>query len=200
MEMRCQERPGNAPLMAVAAVMLLFAIGCAALWCRSCAKQDTIGFGDWRVLNNTLEIRGYTLESGRGRVAVETLRWRLHPDIADSVREQKMRSGFSRRVEPADRSFSLHVFGQPSFLGFAVDHVDIETGEGKIVRLAVVLPYWFVVSTAALASALCWRRCRRLTRLASNPHACAHCGYDLRATPERCPECGTPVRKPPDSA
>ena len=61
---------------------------------------------------------------------------------------------------------------------------------------AAVVPYWFLVFTAAvlpaLRLALAVRHGRRRRRIG----LCPTCGYDLRATPGRCPECGTASTTP----
>jgi hypothetical protein len=54
----------------------------------------------------------------------------------------------------------------------------------------VGIPYWFLLTVAAVPLVIQLRR----HRLAARRHAaalCPTCGYDCRATPERCPECGT---------
>jgi hypothetical protein len=54
----------------------------------------------------------------------------------------------------------------------------------------IVIPYWFLIATTAIAPFVAFRRTwRRRRRRGENQ--CAACGYDLRATPDRCPECGT---------
>jgi hypothetical protein len=57
-----------------------------------------------------------------------------------------------------------------------------------------VIPYWLLCSAGLLPgvawltlTARAWLRARR------EPHACPHCGYDLRASADRCPECGQPA-------
>ena len=56
-------------------------------------------------------------------------------------------------------------------------------------RLAV-FPFWLPTLLLTTCTALGLRAWRRRRRLRRDPHACAHCGYDCRATPDRCPECG----------
>jgi hypothetical protein len=80
---------------------------------------------------------------------------------------------------------------------------NLDGGEGYLINcpehpgsyreLGISVPHWMVAavtgSPAAMWLALrlrTWRRGRR-----TRAGACAHCGYDLRATPDRCPECGT---------
>jgi hypothetical protein len=61
-------------------------------------------------------------------------------------------------------------------------------GGTRIRYWALIVPLWMPTLLSALLPAIRlfhWRRGRR------PDHACAVCGYDLRATPERCPECGT---------
>jgi hypothetical protein len=62
-------------------------------------------------------------------------------------------------------------------------------------QLAVVVPYWAVVTLASLLPVYCLakvpgalQRRRRIRR-----GLCVHCGYDMRASSDRCPECGTPA-------
>ena len=72
--------------------------------------------------------------------------------------------------------------GMPYRLGFGLD----AGGTGPWSYWGITVPHWFVCGVFSLL--LVGMLLRRRT---SRPGACAHCGYDLRATPDRCPECGT---------
>ena len=54
--------------------------------------------------------------------------------------------------------------------------------------VSVSIPYWFIMLTCAAVPAI-WVY-RWYKRRNSNPFACQHCGYDLRASAGQCPECG----------
>ena len=58
-------------------------------------------------------------------------------------------------------------------------------------RWNVVLPYWAILTLAAVLPAA--SLARRLMRAPVAPGVCSNCGYDLRASTDRCPECGTPI-------
>jgi hypothetical protein len=68
-------------------------------------------------------------------------------------------------------------------------------GSGRVspgTRGVVMVPYWFVALTLAMAP---WISVRRMIRRATRGKRqarglCPECGYDLRATPGLCPECG----------
>jgi len=59
---------------------------------------------------------------------------------------------------------------------FTFVHRGVEVSYGALVLILSLLPVSWVV--------------RRIGNRKRLPNACAHCGYDLRATPDRCPECG----------
>ena len=56
-------------------------------------------------------------------------------------------------------------------------------------RWNVVLPLWFLTSSAAALPFYWWVR-RLVARRKVWLGLCLVCSYDLRATPDRCPECG----------
>jgi predicted amidophosphoribosyltransferase len=58
--------------------------------------------------------------------------------------------------------------------------------------LEAIIPFAYLLSFSAivpLARVVLFTRRQRN----KNTHACAVCGYDLRATPDRCPECGNAI-------
>jgi hypothetical protein len=59
---------------------------------------------------------------------------------------------------------------------FTFVHRGVEVSYGALVLILSLLPASWGV--------------RRIGNRKRLPNACAHCGYDLRATPDRCPECG----------
>ena len=52
----------------------------------------------------------------------------------------------------------------------------------------VGVPFWLLLTLAAVPTAILWRRDRR-----PKPGCCLTCGYDLRASKKTCPECGTAI-------
>ena len=58
--------------------------------------------------------------------------------------------------------------------------------------VALILPYWFVVTVVGLVAALALWRASRRKRSEFHGH-CLSCGYDLRFSRDRCPECGSIV-------
>lgn len=92
------------------------------------------------------------------------------------------------------RRLSGDVFGRPdaSFAGFAYQREQpygYNPGQPRLWRV----PYWFVVTLAALAptarAGQAWSRHRARQRQVDHG-LCRACGYDLCASPDRCPECG----------
>jgi hypothetical protein len=58
------------------------------------------------------------------------------------------------------------------------------------VEWEVTLPYWLLLTGAAIPTTWLWRRRRRRY----SPGKCRECGYNLTGnTSGRCPECGTPI-------
>jgi len=56
----------------------------------------------------------------------------------------------------------------------------------------IMIPYWYIATPLAIASAWSAIVLRR-RRIREKPGHCNACGYDLRASHEKCPECGTPA-------
>ncbi len=53
----------------------------------------------------------------------------------------------------------------------------------------IIMPFWFLLTLAAIPTAILWHRDRRTVK----PGCCRVCGYDLRASKKKCPECGTAI-------
>ena len=97
-------------------------------------------------------------------------------------------SNLSAAVEwPAMKRGPWIAFGVLCVAGVAgasfVDHIPILA----LAERALLLCWAIVFCAIAI-----WERAliARDHRFRRNPHLCATCGYDLRATPDRCPECG----------
>jgi hypothetical protein len=60
--------------------------------------------------------------------------------------------------------------------------------KSRQIRLPLLLVAFNAVAVAMLGRQVILWRARR-----KNPHACAGCDYDLRASKDRCPECGRPI-------
>jgi hypothetical protein len=52
------------------------------------------------------------------------------------------------------------------------------------------ISWWWIIVASAIFPAIWILKCWKHSHRKRNPHSCAACGYDLRATPNRCPECG----------
>lgn len=82
-----------------------------------------------------------------------------------------------------------------TYLGFLAQSEEYPFGDGRQKRIALEMPYWFLVLLSAppwLLPLVRWLR----VRIRAEKGLCVHCGYDLRATPDRCPECGAPYCLP----
>jgi hypothetical protein len=120
-------------------------------------------------------------------------------------------TGFPKRVNwrhftGPPEPLSAHWLKQVKFGigGYGYIRDPLPPGQGVVPPgvTGICLPYWFIVSAAALAPAwwlLAFRRRRVIAgRVARG--CCRRCGYDLRASPGACPECGdaaTPVTAAP---
>ena len=74
-----------------------------------------------------------------------------------------------------------------ALFGLFLPKVWIEDG-----TLRVFVPFWLLLTLAAVPTAVLWRRDRRTAK----PGCCVNCGYDLRASKKTCPECGTAIANP----
>ncbi len=84
-----------------------------------------------------------------------------------------------------DRVFAEPV-GWTLTLGFYLPYV---VEEPNLSQHVLDMPFWLLLTIAAIPTAVLWRRDRRTVK----PGHCRQCGYDLRASKKMCPECGTAI-------
>jgi hypothetical protein len=175
--------------VAVLALWLVVAAGCATLWARSYRVEDRFDWYDSTVARNGETTHGYrTLFSARGHLALmlgEQV-FQAYPGWEVGSPTNYERDQGSWAVSPDPQS---PPWGHGGFASF----VD-SSGIGAIPKRVIICPTWvplaaFASPPAVVAVLVVTRRRRRLSRRTTR--LCLACGYDLRATPGRCPECGT---------
>ena len=160
-------------LLTLASLLLFVAV--AALWVRSCWRQDTVQFADRR--------HGlFTTPHAVWCTTTDRPYWQGIPYQSDPPNPAFLRSFgpiFGYTVKPAPGGASH------AALGFV--YLDYVQPPPRTCRFTYVgVPLWAPLAlTAAMPLEWLWRRRKRPVS-----GTCAACGYDLRATPERCPECG----------
>jgi hypothetical protein len=155
---------------------LLLFVATAALWVRSCWRQDTVQFADRR---HSL----FTTPHAVWSATTDRPYW-----LATRYQSDPPNPGFLRNFGPIFGYTVRPVTGGASHaaLGFVYfDHVQPPPHTCRFTYVGV--PLWAPLAlSAVMPLEWLWRRRKRAT-----PGACVTCGYDLRATPGRCPECGT---------
>jgi hypothetical protein len=171
------------------AVSVVLFVATAWMWARSHVTSDAVRFGTHVVQEGRAVIRQWRVESAGGGVRVEWARYRW-PDRDDGPPEPRFRfwEGGRRPPRYPRAGTGLLVFG------FAWQQMNLTSPPLERLYREVVLPYWALAASLAIAPAAWWlrrRAGRRHDRVAAG--LCPECGYDLRASPDRCPECGTPA-------
>lgn len=180
----------------VTALSLLICVSTAVLWVRSYWVSDSVGFDSLEPLQGltSQDNFGYSVGVNRGKFNWSKRRgtFGMPPDVVARLprvvgerkwwRRSAVSVEYPRPVGPCPPSLLERV-------GFHREHV-WWGHRGTVDSVdAVEFPLWWAVGLSALLPALRLGPAVRRRRRAA-AHACAHCGYDLRATPGRCPECG----------
>ena len=155
----------------IAALSLVLFVATAALWIRTCWRQDEV------------------MPNGRYGVFTEPhliFFWTASvPEISDG---RVYHSGLASLRQT--RPFRLTVYRSQGniFVGFLwfTYRFWIEPSSPPCRWIYVGIPLWCPLAMTSLAPTV-WLMKRKK---ASKAGVCIYCGYDLRATPDRCPECG----------
>ena len=161
---------------------LLLCVAVVALWVRSYAVTQFLGWSDPSQFVGALSMRGLVrLEHGTYPNRDQGLSYVAYPTRDRSA------PGLWQEALARDRRR-----GPLRTIGVAYARVDYRP-DGTRVRRALYVPHWLLAG-ATLAVPL-WCLCHTI-RARRRPTAglCHACGYDLRATPDRCPECGAVPR------
>jgi hypothetical protein len=160
------------------ALSLLLCVAAGVMWSSSAGARNLTAFAD--------------VNLGRRYVAASSVRGHLEAAYFPTAPLYYVGVG----------DYARWVIGRPPFvLGTYAGPVGVPTGPGGTRGHVVVVPYWLLMTAAALLpaarSARSWRRLRRRESL-ERRRRCVACGYDLRATPGRCPECGAAAYVKPE--
>jgi hypothetical protein len=166
-------------------ISLLLCVAVCALWVRSFWVCDYVHHGTGMMAEGTAaRVRDRQAYSCRGILSffrVET--YAVWGGIGSPTPAGWLHESF----EPDDADY----LRRETTGGFRIasEHTPVR-GNGYIDVARLALPHGVLMLLLAVLPA-CWAVGRVRSRRRREMGACAHCGYDLRATPDRCPECGT---------
>jgi hypothetical protein len=175
-------RSFRAILGVAAALSLALCAAVAALWARSYAHLDSVGYSHNAPPGPTAVDWGYHLTSTRGVLTLgHYVDHFTDPAVVASQRRERYRSRWDwTTTAPATPAAD-------KWVGFDVRRNPYPYGTNRNWRVTVPDAVPCVLAAALPLTAFVRHRRRRRRARAG---ACSHCGYDLRATPDRCPECG----------
>jgi hypothetical protein len=160
---------------------LLLCMAAATLCVRSFWVIDCV---EWVTHLSEQEVRWLFAESEAGALRVGRKAVNLFPQDSYARERMKKTPTWERR-RAGGAAWRKNLKPQARGDRYTLGMRTIETAQ-------VRLPYWILLTVAAIAPSFwVWRRRRR-----HKPGQCAACGYDLCATPVRCPECGHTAAEP----
>jgi hypothetical protein len=190
---------------AASALSLLLCVGAVVLWARSyrisdsCSRKHVFGTAENDVCS-TNTYQQLLFSTSNGRLWVE---WRGYALLSGATESpylpgrpiewvfEHQQPGTYWWVEPKEA---------PGWHGFFYSSTKRIVPASPIQNLerTVLLPIsWLSWLFAILPAAWIIFAAIRYLRARTGPHACATCGYDLRASADRCPECGALI--PPNA-
>jgi hypothetical protein len=160
-------------------VSLLLCVLLIALWGRSTAGEDRVGFFHCSPDGSDTM---YTLHSGNGSIGA------FLATGGPGFLEPGWQPGW--HFEASLATMTTHSV-PPGFLGFRYSSISGPNSNGApSTSTYIMIPYALLIIATAFAPI---RRVLGITRKSKRLESglCVHCGYDLRGSALRCPECGT---------